>query len=45
MIDPYNHTGYAQVFKEINDSGDDRAFAYGLDAVSQSAVSRTATVH
>ncbi|MHC4867889.1 MAG: hypothetical protein ACYTEX_27780, partial [Planctomycetota bacterium] len=36
IIDPYNHTGYAQVLKEINGvTGTNRAYVTGLDVVAQ----------
>jgi RHS repeat-associated protein len=36
IIDPYNHTGYAQVLKEINGvSGTNRVYITGLDVVAQ----------
>jgi RHS repeat-associated protein len=36
IIDPYNHTGYAQVLKEINGvTGSNRAYITGLDVVAQ----------
>jgi len=35
LIDPYNHTGYAQVLKEVGDSN--TVYIYGLDAIAQAA--------
>jgi RHS repeat-associated protein len=36
IIDPYNHTGYAQVLKEINGvTGTNRVYVTGLDVVAQ----------
>ncbi|MHC4867506.1 MAG: RHS repeat domain-containing protein, partial [Planctomycetota bacterium] len=36
IIDPYNHTGYAQVLKEINGvTGTNRVYITGLDVVAQ----------
>jgi hypothetical protein len=33
VIDPYNHTGFAQVFKEIGDSN--TVYIYGHDVIGQ----------
>jgi RHS repeat-associated protein len=36
IVDPYNHTGYAQVFKKINPiSGANTVYVYGHDALAQ----------
>jgi RHS repeat-associated protein len=42
IIDPYNHTGYAQVLKEINGvTGTNRVYVTGLDVVAQATGSDT----
>jgi RHS repeat-associated protein len=42
IIDPYNHTGYAQVLKEINGvTGTNRVYITGLDVVAQATGSNS----
>ncbi|MHC4867352.1 MAG: RHS repeat domain-containing protein [Planctomycetota bacterium] len=42
IIDPYNHTGYAQVLKEINGvTGTNRVYVTGLDVVAQATGSNS----
>jgi RHS repeat-associated protein len=42
IIDPYNHTGYAQVLKEINGvTGTNRVYITGLDVVAQATGTST----